>query len=266
VDLQLAGRLAVVSGGSRGIGKACARALASEGATVVLAARAIDVARAAAAELSQECAATVVAHAVDTGDAASVEAMAAAVTAEFGAVDVLVNGAARPAGFLPPPALADLTDDHLRSELEVKVLGYLRTARAFAPAMIERGSGRIVNISGLAARQTGSVVGAVRNVGVVALTKTLAAELAPHGISAVCVHPGVTRTEATADALAARAAATGATIDRLEADLAARNLLGRMVTAAEVAQVVAFLASPRSVAINGDVIAVGGGEPSAIYY
>ena len=93
--------------------------------------------------------------------------------------------------------------------MNVKVMGYLRTAREVAPHMIKQKSGRIINVSGLAARQTGTIIGSMRNVSVAALTKNLADELGPHGISAVCVHPGLTRTEKTPGVVAAQAKAQG---------------------------------------------------------
>ena len=132
--------------------------------------------------------------------------------------------------------------------------------------MIAQGWGRIVNISGLAARQTGSTIGSIRNVAVVALTKNLAEELAPHSINATVVHPGVIRTEATPGVLARLAERQGITTEAAEEQLGRGNLIGRLVTADEIADIVTFLASPRSAAINGDVIAAGGGAPRSIHY
>jgi NAD(P)-dependent dehydrogenase (short-subunit alcohol dehydrogenase family) len=106
----------------------------------------------------------------------------------------------------------------------------------------------------------------VRNVAVAAATKNLADELGHHGINVTAVHPGVTVTEKTPAILAERAARTGITPEEAERRLAASVSIGRLVTAEEVAAVVAFLASPRSVAVNGDAIAVGGGTPGPIYY
>jgi NAD(P)-dependent dehydrogenase (short-subunit alcohol dehydrogenase family) len=146
------------------------------------------------------------------------------------------------------------------------VMGYLRTAREVAPHMIAAGWGRIINISGLAARSTGSIVGSMRNVAVAALTKNLADELGPKGINVTVVHPGLTRTEKTAPLVAARAASAGVSEGEIEQRMAGNILIGRMVDAAEVADIVAFLASPRSVAINGDAIACGGGVRGAIHY
>ena len=92
----------------------------------------------------------------------------------------------------------------------------------------------------------------MRNVAVAALTKNLADELSPHGISAVCVHPGLTRTEKTPGVVAAQAKAQGVSEAEIEKRMAGRNLAKKLITAEDIAHVVAFLASPKSVAINGD--------------
>lgn len=125
---------------------------------------------------------------------------------------------------------------------------------------------RIVNVSGLAARQTGSIIGSVRNVGVAALTKNVADELGPRGISVMVVHPGVVRTEKPPDVIRKRAHEEGSSETAVLAELTGRNVLGRLIDATEVAYVVAFLCSPKAVAINGDAIIVGGGIPTAIHY
>jgi NAD(P)-dependent dehydrogenase (short-subunit alcohol dehydrogenase family) len=260
VDLELTGRRALVTGGSRGIGLAAARALAAEGADVALVARGEEALRRAAQDVANESGRRVIWVVADTGDDASVAAMVKAVTAQLGGVDILVNAAATPATRAP------FMDDDLDREINVKVRGYLRCARAVAPQMAERGWGRIINISGLAARQTGSVVGSVRNVAVVAMTKNLADELGGQGINVTVVHPGFTRTESTPDAMAAMAEARGTTVEELERRLEGAVSIGRLVTAEEVAAVIAFLASPKSVALNGDAVVASGGARGAIHY
>ncbi|WP_328471819.1 SDR family NAD(P)-dependent oxidoreductase [Streptomyces sp. NBC_00448] len=261
MDLELTGRRAVVTGGSRGIGLATAKALAAEGADVALVARGAD-ALAAAVEAVRAHAGpdrTVVGLPADTGDDASVAALAAEAVRALGGVDILVNAAATPSpGSFP--------EDTLEEEFNVKVRGYLRTARAFAPAMAERGWGRIINVSGLAARQTGSVVGSVRNVAVAALSKNLADELGPQGVNVVVVHPGLTRTEKTPQTLATMAANRGVSVEDVERAAAAGISIGRLVTAEEVADVITFLASPKSVALNGDPVVAGGGALGPIFY
>jgi NAD(P)-dependent dehydrogenase (short-subunit alcohol dehydrogenase family) len=260
MDLELTGRRALVTGGSRGIGLAVARALAAEGSDVALVARGEDALRRAADEVARASGRTVIAAPADTGDDASVAAMVGHVAAQLGGVDILVNAAATPATGAP------FTDDDLEGEINVKVRGYLRCARAVAPLMVESGWGRIVNLAGLAARNTGNVVGTIRNVAVSAMTKNLADELGPRGVNVTVVHPGMTRTERTPEAMAAMAQSRGTTVEELERALEGGVSIGRLVTAAEVAAVVAFLASPKSVALNGDAIAAGGGARGSIYY
>ena len=266
MDLELAGKVAVVTGGSRGIGKAVAHALAREDSSVALIARDIKTAKAAAEEISSDSGRKVAAYPADTGEDAAVEAAMAQIASDFGRIDILVNAAAQPGGQSRPPKLAEITNDHFWADMNVKVMGYLRCARAVAPHMARQHWGRIINISGLAARQTGSTIGSIRNVAVAALTKNLADELGPLGINVTCVHPGVTRTEKTPGVIRRQAEALGITPEEVEKRWAGMNLIRRIVTAEEIADLVAFLASPRSVAINGDTIAAGGGAPGAIYY
>lgn len=266
MDLGLDGKRALVTGGSRGIGLAIGRALAREGAQVALLARDREAVDAAAATLAAETGSRVLGVVADTGDDDAVRRAVDEVTAALGGIDIAVNAAARPASSGPALSAIETTDDAVRAELEVKVLGYLRVARAVAPQMLERGWGRIVNVSGLNARRTGSVAGSVRNVAVAALTKNLADELGPGGVNVTVVHPGLTRTERTPGTIAARAEDDGTSEADAEVALASGVSIGRLVDAAEVADVVAFLASPRSVAINGDAVAAGGGQVGPIFY
>jgi NAD(P)-dependent dehydrogenase (short-subunit alcohol dehydrogenase family) len=247
MDLELTGKRALVSGGSRGIGLAIGRALAAEGADVALLARGAEAVERAAADLAGRSGRTVIGVVADTGDDDSVTAAVAQVVERLGGVDILVNAAATPNTGKP------LQEHALEAEINVKVRGYLRTARAVAPLMVARGWGRIINISGLAARQTGTVVGSVRNVAVAAMSKNLADELGPQGVNVTVVHPGMTRTERALD-------------PELERKIAAGVSIGRIVDAEEVADVVAFLASPRSVALNGDPVVASGGAKGPIYY
>jgi NAD(P)-dependent dehydrogenase (short-subunit alcohol dehydrogenase family) len=265
MDLELAGKTAIVTGGSRGIGKAIARELAREGVDVGIVARNAADLQAAAAELAEATGRRIVPVVADTSDDASVKAMVDQAAAALGHLDILVNCAAQPGGQGPVPKLADVTDDLFWADMNVKVMGYLRCARQVAPHMISQHWGRIINVSGLAARSTGSMIGSMRNVSVVALTKNLADELGPQGINVSVIHPGLTRTEKTPAVVAAQAQRQSIS----EADAEKRmvnNLVGRWIDAQDIAYIATFLASPRSVAINGDVIAAGGGARGSIYY
>lgn len=266
MDLQLNGKVALIAGGSRGIGKAIALQLAREGCDLALAARTKDRLEAAAKEIADATGRKVVPIVVDTGDDESVRQMGQQAIAAFGHVDILVNAAAEPGGYAPVPPLMDVKGDFVDQEVNIKVKGYIRCIQAVVPSMKERGWGRIVNLSGLAARQTGNIVGSLRNVAVSSLTKNVADEVGPSGINVVCVHPGTTFTERTMPALEERARRQNTTADELLKRMADANSIKKVVKAEDVAAVVTFLCSPLSVAINGETIAAGGGAPRAIYY
>lgn len=152
MDLELHGKRALVTGGSKGISLAIARQLAAEGADVALAARNAAEVEAAAEALANETSRKVVGLMADTNDDPSVKALIAETGRELGGLDILVDAAAQAGGQSPPPPLAGVTDALFWDDVSVKVLGYRRTAREAAPHMIAGGWGRIINITGLAAR------------------------------------------------------------------------------------------------------------------
>ena len=210
--------------------------------------------------MARESGRRAIAVAADTGDDASVAAMVGQVVAQLGGVDILVNAAATPATGAP------FTDDDLeaRDQRQGPRLPALRARRRAADGRERLGPDREHRRPrGAPDRQHR---GTVRNVAVAAMTKNLADELGPRGINVTVVHPGMTRTERTPEAMAAMAQARGTTVEELERALAGAVALGRLVTAEEVAAVVAFLASPKSVAVNGDPVAAGGGARGPIYY
>ncbi len=252
MDLELTGKRAIVTGGSRGIGKVIAQVLLAEGVDVAILARGREQLDATARGLSTEFKRTVLPLVADTSKRAEVDAAVQKAIDGLGGVDILVISAAVPGGSSAATTFGEIEDEHLLYDFNVKVAGYLRTARALAPHLIKKGWGRIINIGGLAAYSTGRPIATLRNVGVSALTKNLADELGPKGINVVALHPGATRTERTDAASEQRAAKT--------------TSIGRIVDAREVAYVVAFLASPKSVAINGDTIATGGGTLGTVRY
>ena len=259
MGLELEDKRAIVTGGGTGIGYAIALELAREGVRVAIAGRRQGVLDDAAKQITAETGRYVLAVAADTGDDASVRALVATVEREFGGLDILVNNAAeQPAQH--GPSYTDADDEWFLRQLNVKVLGYLRTIRAAAPLLKANGWGRIINISGTGSRQTVSVIGSVRNAAVTALTKNIADELGPHGINVTVVHPGATNTDKAAELRRSR------TFSPAARDALATNVIGRIVEPQEVAWVVAFLASPRSVAITGDGVVAGGGVPGFIYY
>jgi NAD(P)-dependent dehydrogenase (short-subunit alcohol dehydrogenase family) len=266
VDLQLEGKVALVTGASRGIGKAAAEVLAQEGADIAIVARGAEQLQQVAAELRQRTGRRVLAASADTGVDDSVREMVARTTGELGGIDILVNSAAAPSFDIGKLIWSQISGEDIARELNVKVAGYIRCIQAVAPHMIERGWGRIINMAGGAARHVGSTVGSIRNAGVVAMSKNFAAELGPFGINVVAVHPGVVETERSAERIASVASSTGQTEQEAKSAIFEGNHLRRTITALDVAQVVAFLASPKAVGVTGDVISTGGGTERAIFY
>ena len=243
MDMGLTGKVAIVTGGSRGIGKAIAGELAREGADVAVRGRNQETIGAAAEALAKDTGRRVIPIVADTTKWDSVTRMVQAVVSQLGRVDVLVNKAATPGGLVSGP-LAEADEKALLEDIDTKVLGYLRCAKAVAPHMRERGWGRIINIGGLSGRRSGNISG-LRNAAIVHLTKTLSDQLGPHGITVNLVHPGATRTERTDAATEKRAAS---------------NAIRRIVDASEIAQVVTFLASTKAANVTGIAIDASGGS------
>ncbi|PKB80792.1 MAG: short-chain dehydrogenase [SAR202 cluster bacterium Io17-Chloro-G9] len=267
MDLELEGKTAIVTGGSRGIGKAIAKELALSGCDVVICARNAEDLDLTARELSIETGRRVIGITADTTNSEDVNRMVKQAAEALGSIDILVNNAAAPGGLAGGP-LATISDDDVLEDLNTKVVGYLRCARAVGSYMTSQGWGRIVNIGGLSARASSgnNLSAGVRNSGLVNLTKYLADQLGGAGVTVNLVHPGATRTERSGPAYEERARQQGITVKEVEARVAANNSTKRIVDASELAYVVAFLASPRSIAISGEVIAAGGGSGQAVFH
>lgn len=263
MDLELTGRVAVVTGGSLGIGKAVARSLAHEGADVVITARRQAPLEQAAKEIAAETGRRVVPIASDTTDTASVRAMVASAAEELGRIDILVNGAAAPSG-LVRNAVEDADPELLLADIDTKVVGYFRCAQAVTPHMKAGGYGRIVNIGGLTGRSSHALSG-LRNLAVVHMTKSLSDQLGPSGITVNTVHPGVVETEHIHELYEKEAAKRGVTAAEVEADFVARTPIRRVLTAGEIADAIAFLASPRAAAITGESLGIDGGLTRGVF-
>jgi len=263
MDLELKGKIALVTGASRGIGRAIARGLAAEGARVVMCAR--DKARleTAAAEIGRETRAEPVIAAGDLSRLEDVERVVGEVHGRFGRIDILVNnaGAIRGGDFLAIP------DAQWADDWSLKLLGYIRMARAALTLMRAQGGGRIINVVGAAARNpsAGYLPGGVANAGLVNFTKGLADLAAPHGILVTAVSPAATATERWERLLAQQAAAAGKSLEQYRAEVAGTYPLGRIARAEDVADLVCFLASARASFLSGICITVDGGATRGVY-
>jgi 3-oxoacyl-[acyl-carrier protein] reductase len=262
VELGLTGRVALVTGGSRGIGRACAAALAAEGCRVAITARSADALREAATALEKQ-GAEVLTVPADLSDPAGPPGALAAVTARFGRLDVLVNnaGAIRGGDFLATPA------EQWADDWRLKILGYVRMAQGALPLMRANGWGRIINVVGAAARNpaTTYMAGGIANAGLTNFTRALADLAAPHGILVNAVSPGATATERWDRLVAQQAAAQGRSPEALRAETEARQPLGRIGRPEDIADLVVFLASERASFITGACITVDGGASRGVY-
>jgi NAD(P)-dependent dehydrogenase (short-subunit alcohol dehydrogenase family) len=263
MDLQLEGKKAIVTGGSRGIGKAIARQLAREGCDVAICARTAGPLEAAAAEITHETGRKVLPISADTMNPDSIKNFVKQAADGLGSVDILVNCAARVGGTIPDN-FDVTTDEQVMQDFEEKALGYLRCAREAAPYMKQNGWGRIINISGGAGRSPGTGISTgMRNIASVALTKSLANNLGPFGINVIAVYPGGTVTEATTERAQAR---QGVAFDAFREQQRQNTLIKHLVTSEDIAYVVAFLCSPLAISITGEAIAVNGGGSSDMHY
>ncbi len=265
MDLGLQGKHAIVTGGSRGIGKAIARELAREGADVAIVARNKGDLEATARELAAETNRRIVPLAADVTSKEQVDRMVAEAAQQLGGLHILVNSGSAPGGSATATGpIETVIDEDLIADFNVKYVGALRCSRAVIPFMKTAGWGRIINISGGNARNAGNLSGGARNAGLVHMTKTLAVQLGRHGITVNCIHPGTTRTERTPSLLAARASQLGVSPEDAERqdfapDSPRGNSICRMVDASEVAFVAVFLASEKAWAVSGELVAAGPG-------
>jgi len=266
MDLRLAGKTALITGGSAGIGLACAQMLVSEGVHVAIAARSLE-RLAGAAEALQATAGKrggdppqVIALAADLSQAEDVERTARDASAAFGHIDILINNAGSAMG---GPFL-ELPDSAFLDAWTLKLLGYIRMTRALVPAMIERRDGRIVNIVGGAARNPapGFLTGSTGNAAIINFTRGLSKELAPHNVRINAISPGTTQTE-RGDRLLAAEVTHGRTLEQAREARLSRVPMRVITLPEEIASMAALIVSDRMATMTGaEVIVDGGAMPT----
>lgn len=250
MDLGLSGKRALITGASRGIGFACARALAAEGCDIALAARNVHRLKVAVKAIRAEYRVGVTSHATDL----SVPHRQQALVDVVGNVDILINNA----GGIPQGRLLGLDDQTWRHAWELKVFGYINLCRLVIPQMQDRGSGVIVNIVGAAAIQPRAdfIAGAAGNSALVGFTRALGRDSLEYGVRVVAVNPGLIMTERLEEVLRATAERRFSNAERWDELLPESPGPGRPD---QVADLVAFLASSRSSHITGTAVTIDGG-------
>jgi NAD(P)-dependent dehydrogenase (short-subunit alcohol dehydrogenase family) len=252
MDLHLAGKHALITGGSKGIGRAAAMTLAEEGCHVTLVARDAATLEAAAAAIRARFQVNVRSIAADLSSDAAVRAVAD----QAGDCDILVNNA----GAIPPGEITAVTDETWRRAWDLKVFGFISFCRAVYPRMAARKSGVIVNVVGAAGEQfpPNYIAGATGNAALMALTRALGKQAPRDGLRVVGINPGPVATERLVMLQKARAKEQFGDEARWS-ELFAPMPFGRAATPEEIGNAVAFLASDRSGYTSGTVLTINAG-------
>jgi 3-oxoacyl-[acyl-carrier protein] reductase len=258
VDLGLKGRVALVGGSSRGLGKASALALAREGARVTICGRTEAELDAAAEEIRRESGSEVLAVQADLATAEGVQTVVEATVERFGGIDVLVNNSGGPA----PGSFPDLTDDDWRQAFEVVTLNFVRFVREVTPHMRDKRWGRIIGIQSSSVKEPVQFLDLSNGIrpGIAGLMKAIMPDLAKDGITINLVLPGMFLTSRIHPGLASPSADEKKQAEEQLAPLAATIPLGRLGEPIELGHLVAFLASEQASYITGAVYQVDGGK------
>ena len=251
MELGLSGKVAAITGGSEGIGKATAMRLAQEGASVAICARRADVLQQAADEIGKF--GNVLAVVADVSKPADAERFINETAARFGRLDILVNNA----GSSNANHFESIGDEVWQADLELKLFGAIRCARAAIPHMKQQGGGRIINLTMVGGKQPGgkSVPTTVSRAAGQAFTKALSKDMAEHQILVNTVCVGLIKSAQMARGAARR----GLTPEQSYEQMGKNIPLGRVGEAAEVANVIAFLASDAASYVTGTSVNVDGG-------
>ncbi|TBL75140.1 SDR family oxidoreductase [Paenibacillus thalictri] len=265
MKLGLAGKTAIVTGASAGIGLACSKALLEEGVSVVMVARDPERMRQAVEQVVQEQPEAEVRIAVVSGDMRQQETVKLAVEtalSRFGRIDILINNA----GSARAGAFFELPEEAFLEAWNLKLLGYIRMVREAAPHMMSQGDGRIVNIVGAAGRTPSAnfLAGSTSNAALLNFTRGVSKELAKSGVRINAISPGTTATERAQRLAEQHAEAKGISVEAQKAETSASIPLGHMADPAEIAAMALLLVSDLVPSITGTEIVIDGGQQPGV--
>ncbi|MFD0677563.1 MULTISPECIES: SDR family NAD(P)-dependent oxidoreductase [unclassified Paenibacillus] len=266
MNLGLAGKIAIVTGASAGIGFACSKALFEEGASVVMVARDAERMQQAAASIREGHpeggASRIVTVSGDMRELETVKQAVATALECFGRIDILINNA----GSAKAGSFFELPEEAFMDAWSLKLLGYIRMVKETAPHMINQRDGRIVNIVGGAGRTPGPafLAGSTANAALLNFTRGVSKELAKSNVRINAISPGTTATERAERLAEQHAEAKGVSVDAQKAEMNAAIPLGHMVDPAEIAAMALLLVSDRVPSITGTEIVIDGGQQPGV--
>lgn len=262
MDLNLTGKVAFVTGGSKGIGREVARRLANEGCDVVITARNAEDLETAAKGLSEETGRRVVAQPGDMSDSADVERCVQDAVEQFGRIDLLVTCA----GSSPGGLLEELTDEQWMQSLNLKFMGYVRTVRAVVPRMVDQGGGSVVLVVGNDGLKPSfwEMTAGAANAADLNFASSIADQYGPKGVRVNTVNPGPVDTDRWDGLEKAFARDMGVDQDTARRRAEASIPFGRITQPQEVANLVAFLASDAAASVHGAHVPIDGAQRKAL--
>ena len=263
MDFALQDKVALITGGSRGIGRSIGLSLAAQGVHIALCGRTLETLEQPADDIR---ALGVKAWPIitDVSKLEDIQRFVADAAQAAGAVDILVNNAVTSQS----APFDEQSDEDWRYHIDVKLMAYIRSAREVLPHMRARGGGRIINIGGMTARITAPlrVTNGIVNAGVANFTKQFANHVAGDNITVNCIHPGTTATDRMLQGFARQAQDANVSIEEIAARQTANIPLGRLITPEDIAAAALFFCSPLASMVTGQSIAVDGGSAAAVNY
>ena len=262
MDLGISGRNALITGGSKGIGRACAEALAIEGVNIAIVSRDPKSLESAAAELSSNFKGYIVPITGDLTKGAEIERVVAEAEGALGQIDILVNNA----GSAPLGKIRDITDATWQECFDLKLMGYVRCSRAVMAGMCKRKWGRIINIIGRGGHFPTAkyIAGGAINAAILNITQALAEECGPYNVLVNGVNPAATATERWNTLVKQRMKITGQTEKEIREESAKNVPLGRIGLPEDIANMVTYLCSEKAGFVNGSLVDVDGGVSRAL--